>query len=361
MKVMIWNAARGGMRSVVEGYVADGFIAAQDVRLIHSYTDDGFLRRQVVLLEAIVRFAGALATGRVELVHVHAAMRGSFWRKSLFARLARLRGIPVLLHLHGSEMKAFYGSQPPALRAAIARQLVRATRVLVLSESWRDYIEEIAPGARVVVVPNYVALPPSVTRHPSATVRLLFLGALGPRKGIFDLLQALARAAAAGLPLHLTVGGDGQLAEARRLAVELGLADRVTFEGWVDANRRATLLNEVDVYVLPSYNEGLPMSVLEAMAAGLPVVTTTVGGLPELITSGQDGLLIEPGNVDALAEAVMDLTTDPVRRSSLGAAARARVAARYSRPVVLGLLEEIYVETVRRVEMPSSRAEGLRR
>ncbi|CAO4152995.1 glycosyltransferase family 4 protein [Methylorubrum aminovorans] len=352
MKVMIWNAARGGMRSVVEGYIADGFIDAEDVRLIHSYTDDGFLGRQVVLLAALARFTGALVTGRVELVHIHAAMRGSFWRKSLFARLARLRGIPVLLHLHGSEMKAFYESQSPAVKTAIVSQLERATRVLVLSESWQGFIQQIAPRARVVVMPNYVALPPPATRVSGGPVQLLFLGALGPRKGIFDLLRALARAAAAGVPLHLTVGGDGQLTEARQLAAELGLGDRVTFEGWVDTNRRAVLLNEADAYVLPSYNEGLPMSVLEAMAAGLPVVTTTVGGLPELITSGEHGLLIKPGNVDALAEAIIDLSTDPQRRSSMGTAARERVAAHYSRPVVLSLLKNIYAETVRRVEMP---------
>jgi glycosyltransferase involved in cell wall biosynthesis len=255
-------------------------------------------------------------------------------------------------------MKTFYERQSPALKAAIAGQLEGATRVLVLSESWSRFIEGIAPRARVAVVPNYVALPPPVVRTPRATVRLLFLGALGPRKGIFDLLHALAHAVAAGAPLHLTVGGDGQLAEARRLAAELGLADRVSFEGWVDPARRAVLLAESDVYVLPSYNEGLPMSVLEAMAAGLPVITTTVGGLPELIASGENGWLIEPGDVDAMTQALAELAADPDRRLRLGAAGRERVEASYSRPVVLGLLEAIYAETAGATRGGAARTDG---
>lgn len=343
---MVWPSARGGMRSVVEGYAEDGFLASQDVRLVSSYAEGGFARRQFVAMRALALVATLLATRSVDLVHIHAAMKGSFWRKALFAGLARRRGVPVLLHLHGSEMKDFYARQPPWLKRAIVRQLTRATRVAVLSESWRAFVAEIAPDANPVVVPNYVRVPERPARGTGRPVTLLFLGLLGRRKGIFDLLEAFARARALSPGIGLVVGGNGEVEAATRLARELGLGDAVRFEGWVGPARKAELLDAADVYVLPSYNEGLPMSVLEAMAYGLPVVTTDVGGLPELVTDGVHGRLVRPGDVAALTDAILDLARDPQARLRMGGAARARVQDEYSRDAVLPRLAELYAHPV---------------
>lgn len=342
MKIMVCPSARGGMRSVVEGYAEDGFLAAQDVRLVSSYVEAGFVRRQFVALRALVRVAALLATRSVELVHIHAAMKGSFWRKAVFAGLARSRGVPVLLHLHGSEMKDFYGRQPAWLKRTIVRQLTRATRVVVLSESWRAFVAEIAPDAKPVVVPNYVRVPERPARGTGRPVTLLFLGLLGRRKGIFDLLEAFARAQAVHPDMRLVVGGNGEIEAATRHARDLGLADRVRFEGWVGPADKAALLDAADIYVLPSHNEGLPMSVLEAMAHGLPVVTTDVGGLPELVTDGVHGRMVRPGDIAALTAAILDLARDPEARRRMGDAGRARVQGGYSRDAVLPRLAELY-------------------
>ncbi len=342
MKIMVWPSARGGMRSVVEGYAEDGFLVAQDVILVSSYEEGGFVRRQFVALRAIVRVATLLATRSVDLVHIHAAMKGSFWRKSVFAGLARWRGVPVLLHLHGSEMKDFYERQPSWLKRAIVRQLTLATRVAVLSESWRTFVAEIAPSARPVVVPNYVRVPERPARGAGQPVTLLFLGLLGRRKGIFDLLEAFARARALHPDMRLVIGGNGEVEAATRRARELGLDDAVRFEGWVGPARKAELLDAADIYVLPSYNEGLPMSVLEAMAYGLPVITTDVGGLPELVTDGVHGRMIRPGDVAALTAAILELGHDHNTRRRMGGAGRVRVQGEYSREAVLPHLAEIY-------------------
>lgn len=346
MKIMVWPSARGGMRSVVEGYAEDGFLAAQDVRLVSSYAEGGFVRRQLVALRALVRVATLLATRSVELVHIHAAMKGSFWRKAVFAGLARSRGVPVLLHLHGSEMKDFYGRQPPWLKRAIVRQLTRATRVVVLSESWRAFVAEIAPAAKPVVVPNYVRVPERPARGTGRPVTLLFLGLLGRRKGIFDLLEAFARAHASDPGMRLVVGGNGEIEAAARQAGELGLEDCVRFEGWVGPAEKAVLLDAADVYVLPSHNEGLPMSVLEAMAYGLPVITTDVGGLPELVTDGVHGRMIRPGDVVALTAAILYLAGDGETRRRMGEAGRRRVQSAYSGEAVLPLMGGLYADVV---------------
>lgn len=342
MKVMVWPTARGGMRSVVEGYRDDGFLEAQDVHLVASYAEGSFVGRQLLLLKGLARYAWLLATRPVTLVHIHAAMKGSFWRKAIFAGLARRRGVPVILHLHGSEMKSFYERQTPRLKGAIEAQLARASRVVVLSQSWRDFVAGIAPTAKTVVLPNYVTVPARPARGTGEPLTLLFLGLVGVRKGIYDLLEALAMVRAELPPFRLIVGGNGEVEAAAARAQALGLAGLVSFEGWVGPARKAQLLDEADIYVLPSHNEGLPMSVLEAMAYGLPVVTTDVGGLPELVEDGVQGRVVPARDVTALAHALRALAIDGTVRARMGKAGRIRVQASYSQEAVLPALADLY-------------------
>ncbi len=341
---MIWNAAPGGMRSVVEAYVADGFIARHGIRLIATYDKSGFWARQGLALKALLAYLPLLATSKVELVHIHAAMRGSFWRKAIFAAIARRFGVPVVLHLHGSEMKDFYAAQPPAVKRLIVGQLVAASRVLVLSQSWKSFISEIAPRAQITVAPNFVAAPDATPVRAGPARLILFLGVVGERKGAFDLLEAFALARSQCGGLELSIGGKGAVERARTEARRLGVADNVDFCGWVGAEAREALLQRADIFVLPSRNEGLPMSVLEAMARGLPVIATPVGGLPELIEDGVNGLLVPPGDANALARAIVKLASDPTARQALGAAARQTILARHSAAVALPMVEQVYAE-----------------
>ncbi|GGE01029.1 polysaccharide biosynthesis protein [Aureimonas endophytica] len=335
------------MRSVVEAYERDGFIADQDVRLIHSYVDGGVVKRQWVLVQAIFAFLLCLARNRVELVHCHAAMRGSFWRKSLFAAIARRFGIPVVLHLHGSEMKTFYNSQKPFVQRLIRGRLERATRVVVLSKSWEDFVSAIAPRARITVVPNYVTVPAEIQPQPGSEKSILFLGLVGQRKGAFDLIEAFRDVAAAEPAARLTIGGNGETEKAGDLVRDFQLDGVIRLAGWVDGAAKQRLVRESAVYVLPSHNEGLPMSVLEAMAAGQAVVTTRVGGIPELITSEEHGLLFDAGDRSALSQALRRLLSDGELRDRLAAAGRRRVETAYSDKVVLPMLAQLYAECAR--------------
>lgn len=347
MKIMVWNAARGGMRSVVEAYQRDGFLKQEDVRLVASYVDGNVLKRQLVLVKALCIYLYLLVTKKVELVHVHAAMRGSFWRKGLFSSLARLFGIPVILHLHGSEMKPFYQSQRPFLQRLIRRHLERASAVIVLSESWRQFVGSIAPAAKITVVPNYVNVPPASDPAARADHDMLFLGLIGERKGVFDMIPAFARIAGDFPDARLIIGGNGQVEAAEKLIAELNLQGRAVLAGWLVGDAKEALLRSSSIYILPSYNEGLPMSVLEAMAAGLAVITTTVGGIPELMTNGVDGVLIEPGDKASLANAMASLLRDRQLRLRLAETGRQRVKDHYSDGAVLPMLHDLYKATAK--------------
>lgn len=342
---MLCTAGRGGMRSVVEAYRRDGLFDRHDVRLIDTHDEGSLGRRLGLAASALWTFVKLLVQRRVTLVHVHMAMRGSFWRKSVFATLARWFGVPVVAHLHGSEMEVFYNTLSPFWQRRVVDQLEACARVLVLSASWQTFVTRIAPRARVQVLPNYVTVPDEPAGgHGGPLVTVLFLGVVGKRKGVFDLLPAMALAVEGAPQLRLLVGGNGEVEHARQLAESLNLQQHVQFLGWVAGEQKEKLLRQADVYILPSHNEGLPMSVLEAMSFGLPVVTTRVGGIPELVTDDEDGVLVEAGDVAAIAAALVRLAQQPSERARLGAGARARVQAAYADSTVLPQLERVYAE-----------------
>jgi glycosyltransferase involved in cell wall biosynthesis len=138
------------------------------------------------------------------------------------------------------------------------------------------------------------------------------------------------------------IAGNGAVEVSRGRAIALGIANRVQIPGWVDAQAVSGLLATADIFVLPSHNEGLPVAILEAMGAGLPVVTTPVGAIPELVIDGETGILAPPGSSSALADALARLVNDPKLRSRLGSNGRNRVETHFRIEVVADRFVSIY-------------------
>lgn len=342
--VMICTNERGGMRAVVEGYRADGLFSGWDVILLQSHVEGSLAVRLITAIKAYSRFVWMLLNNQVSLVHCHSSMRGSFWRKSLFALTARVSNVEVIFHLHGSEMKTFVSGQPAVLQRLISWILEKQSVVVVLSDSWLHYLNSISPKANVQILPNYVNLADlsSRTDDHAAEVNVLFLGVVGTRKGIYDLLPAFKEALLVAPALRLIIGGNGEVDKAEALALELGISEWVTFAGWVSGEDKIALLRKADIYVLPSYNEGLPVSLLDAMSWQIPIVSTRAGGIPDLINDGIDGLLINAGDRHALTEAIVKLSQDEKFRMKIGIAGRNKIETLFSKQVVLPKLENMY-------------------
>lgn len=343
--VMICTRSRGGMRSVVEAYRSAGLFARRNILLIETHDEGSLLHRLAIAASALAQFFQMLLRRDVALLHAHISMRGSFWRKSLFIMLARLFNVPVIAHLHGSSFEAFVTEEPAWRQRIIIAQLERMDRLLVLGEHWRKYIFSIAPRARVQVLPNSVRMPNhEVSDLSGPAVEMLFLGIVGRRKGVYDLLEAMALVKIENPAVHLTIGGNGEVSEAQNYAVKLGVSDVVKFVGWVDGAVKQALIQSSEIYVLPSHNEGLPVSILEAMSYQLPIISTNVGSIAELVRDGIDGLIVAPGDVVALAEAILKLTISLTLRREMGANARQRVGDQFSEEAVLPRLECLYDE-----------------
>ncbi|NVD99997.1 glycosyltransferase family 4 protein [Massilia sp. BJB1822] len=338
-------ATRGGVAAVVQVYRAAGLFERYAVRYIATHCDGGAGAKLRLMALAYLRLLAALLRGQVGLLHVHTASRASFWRKYGLLALADCCGVPAILHLHGGEFAVFYEREcGPLRRWLIRRRFDRAARVVVLSEQWQGWVRGISGNRHVEVIPNPVLAGAAApwARHEPGTV--LCLGRLNRGKGSYDLLAAAALLRAQGVTLRLLLAGDGEIEAVRAAARALGLEQQVELLGWVDAEHKQRLLARATVLALPSYHEGLPMCVLEAMAAGRPVVSTAVGGIPAAVADGCEGYLVAPGDVAALADRLGRLLGADALAQSLGAAARRKVDSTFASAAVLPRLERLYGE-----------------
>lgn len=344
--VMLGTApgTRGGIAAVVNVYRAHGHFERWPIDYVATHCDGGAIRKLLTGARALVSFLALLARhGRVVL-HVHSASRWSFWRKSVFMAIGHAAGCPVIFHLHGGGYARFYEEECGPLRRRLIRYFLdRAACIVVLSRTWSDWVSGVTSNPRIVCAPNPV-LPGAMKRTPRGGHTLLFLGRIERAKGIFDLLEAMSGLRPELPGLQLVCAGEGDTAAVLRHAERLGIADAVLFTGWIGPAEMRAWMNRSALFVLPSYTEAMPMSLLEAMAAGLPVVATAVGGIPDVVTDGHDGFLFTPGDVATLEKLLRVLLCDRALAARLGAAARGTIEQRFCADRVMARLNEVYAE-----------------
>ena len=319
-------SAKGGITSVSQ-LIMDYLAPYVSVRHVATFDDGSAFNKASIFARAVQELRRVLEQPEPTIVHIHFASRGSTLRKMILAEMVARAGRPLVLHAHGSEFDLFHRKLPAAVRRNLNRTMQRASAFLTLSNHWRNfYVDEceLSPS-QVYVLPNPVCVPTEVPdRSGNRELQIVHLGRLGNRKGVYDLVSAFL-----GLPdalkqrARLIVAGDGEIEGVRRLAQAGG--DRVLVPGWIDSAERNRLLVNSDIFALASRAEGVPMALLEAMAYGLPSLTTPVGGIPDVFDDGVHGVLVQPGNVEEIRAGLARLITDDAFRLSAGHAARESV------------------------------------
>lgn len=314
-----YRRPRGGVAQVLNSYATYVF---PRFRFVCNSAGGGRLRKIWLAAGGIAALAGrALTDRRLKIVHIHTASYNSFRRSALYVSLARWMGKKVVLHIHGGGFREYREQN----KAFVRRVLNRTDCIVTLSEDWRNYFSTTLGYKNVAIVHNIVEPPHIQNALPDGRIHALFLGRLCREKGIYDLVDAVV-----ALPqevrnrLTVHIGGSGEEAETEAAIHRAGLDKCFAMEGWVDGPKKTTLLNRADFFVLPSYIEGLPISVLEAMSHHLPILATPVGGIPEIV-GADNGLLVEPGNVAALSDAIARLVADAPLRRRMGEASWQKV------------------------------------
>jgi len=347
------EGGRGGidrLTDLIIGHVNSGDDRDLEALRLTTRGGHGHLRGAATFAAALARLAGLAVRRRVGLVHLNVAVRGSVYRKFLLSRVARTFGVPYIVHLHSGRFSDYWDQAKP-LEARLIRTFLRdSAGIIVLGNAYREMFESRMPEVldKVHVLPNGTRARATRAAPPPGTpVRIAFLGRLSPLKGTPQLIEALGH-----MKEHpgwtATLAGDGDLAASRARIAELDIADRVALPGWLGSDDVDRLLAETDIVILPSFTEGLPMTVIEAFGAGIAVVATRVNAVGDVVQHERNGLLVEPGDVDGIAKALTRLIDDPGLRRRLGEMGRSDHREKYDHDVCMNRLTDLW----RRIARP---------
>lgn len=303
--------SKGGMAAVIRGIRCSARLSREfQIDSFPSYIDGSLMVRLLYSGYGYLRFL--LCYKKYDLFHIHTAEKGSTFRKNLYLKRVKRAGKKAIIHIHGAEYLTFYDNLNARGKNIVDRFFGRADLVLTLSESWKRELESRVHVDTCRTLNNGVdpsELCTAVSDVEEYRNSFLMLGRLGERKGVYDLIEAVETAVRSNPDLKVCVAGDGEVEQVRALVSQKGLEQYITVLGWIDGAEKLERLKHASTVVLPSYHEGLPVFILEGMAAGKAVLSTTVGAIPEVV-GPENGILVEPGDVSALAQGLLRCSSD---------------------------------------------------
>lgn len=310
------KAVKGGIAAVISGYYGSRLEKDYKMIYVESYKDGGKLTKLVKGIRGYIKFIKVLLVDKPDLVHIHSSFGPSFYRKLPFIYMASWAKKPIINHIHGADFDEFYTNSSEKKKRQIKKVYGKCKILVALSEEWKQRLEKIVPKEKIIVIENYSILHEDALKERcsrQSNHEVLFLGELGRRKGCYDIPSVIEDVAKDIPDVKFILAGAGSAQDEtaiKQLIKEKGIEQNVEFPGWVRGNQKDKLLREADVFFLPSYNEGMPMSILDAMGYGLPIVSTTVGGIPKIVHTEKNGFCFEPGNVMQMGKAIELLLED---------------------------------------------------
>lgn len=342
MKILVIATSpktRGGITSVLDAHKKGIQWQKYHCKWIVSHIDKGTLAKISTLTIGIAKYL--LLLPGASLVHIHLSESTSAKRKILFFKPAKWLGKKIVIHFHAfSPETTINGPHSDLYRYLFSN----ADAVIVLSNYWKDAVnQKFNLGEKVKVIYN----PCTVTENTEKfekTKSILYAGALNQRKGYADLIEAFAKVATKHSDWSIVLAGNGEVEQAYQLANNLGIEKHVKLLGWVSGEQKDKAYKEAMIFCLPSYAEGFPMAVLDAWAYGIPVITTPVGGIPDIAKDGENLLLFNPGDVDKLAQCLEELMKDTALREKLSIESRKMASTTFSINTINNQIADLYKE-----------------
>ncbi len=300
-KVLVVATSRkthGGIMAVVKAHETGEQWRKYHCRWIETHRDGLVLRKIWYLVTALVEYIILLPF--YDIVHIHVGVRTSVTRKLLFAKIAKIYGKKIIIHFHPSTEKHLFQSE---FSIKIKKLFDFSDKLVVLSPQWIKWIEQAFGENRydMQVVLNPC---PIVNRtYGERKSFVLYAGILNDRKGYSRLIEAFSNIASEFPNWQLLFAGNGEIEKGRELIKKLGINEKqIDFLGWVSGKEKDRLFNEASIFCLPSWGEGFPMGVLDAISYGIPVITTPVGGIEQVLHSGSDCLIFPSYDIKKLSE-----------------------------------------------------------
>ena len=320
------RSVHGGISGVVNNYYDAGLDRMIDLCYIGTMVEGTKLRKLLQAVKAYICFLSKLP--HYDIAHVNMASDSSYYRKSVFIRAAKLCRRKVVIHQHGGNFPEFYEKELSERgRRRVRRILSMGDAFLVLGTVWMDFFGAIIGKERITVLPNAIRIPEPKEKQYGVH-KILYMGRLCKAKGIGELLAVMPGLKEQYPDVRLYLAGIWEDTELKAKAE--ALKDYVIDLGWIGGTQKQRYLEECDIFVLPSYFEGQPVSVLEAMANACGIVTTKTGSIPDMIIEGDTGLFAVPRDTKTLGESLSRLLADSDLCRTLGGNARRKAETEFS-------------------------------
>lgn len=341
MNVLMIGPSRevhGGISGVVNNLIEAGLDQKVNLKYIGTMEEGTKLHKLFVAIRAYLIFC--LTLRKADIVHVNMASDTSFYRKAIFIRTAKKAGKKLVIHQHGGNFSVFYSELDAKKQAYVRTVLNMASEFWVLFPAYADFFRDIITSCDVKVMPNTIKVGAYPDKEAKRKHSVVFLGRICEAKGITELLDAVKQLKESFSDLHVYLGGIFEDTSYKEHIDEM--ADCVTYVGWLEGEAKYTFLDESDIFVLPSYFEGQPVSILEAMAHGCTVVATDVGGIPMMIEDSETGVLVEAKNSKSLADGLHRVLADDDFKDTLRNNAYRSVKEYYSIDKTIDELVKMY-------------------
>ncbi len=338
------RSVHGGVSAVVNNYYKADLEQKVHLTYVATMVDGSKLRKLAQALLSYIRVLFLLPGSNI--VHVHMASDSSIYRKSIIIKMSSFFRKPIVLHQHGGNFVKYYEECSTKKKKFICNILNRATVLIVLSEEWKNYFKELFPEERIRVLENSIVIP-EITGKTYEDNNILFLGRISNDKGIRELFVAVRELSNINSDFCLYLGGLWEDRELRLLAEND--KEHIHFLGWIGEEEKRKYLKKCSIFVLPSYFEGQPVSLLEAMGAGCVSVASRVGGIPQILGE-EEGILIPPKDANALQSALVQLLNNTQKKEKMGMKASEKIKKQYDIKTNIQQLLQIYDTVIRRVD-----------
>lgn len=338
---------KGGMVTVTNNYLTFNQWEKYQISYIPTHVERNKVIVSLYFLGSLIRIVPILVFQDIDIIHMHTAERGSFYRKSILARIGKQFGAKVIMHHHAAYFDEFYQGLTGHRKMLVDRTLDLVDVNLVLSKKLVPMIRNKAPHASVEVLYNATE---TQEKNPYSlhAKTVLFLGRLGVRKGVYDLIEAIKQLDSIIDPeITFALCGDGEVQDVQQRIASLHLEHRISHLGWVGKKDKEKILLKTMIHVLPSYNEGLPMSILETMSYGIPNISTNIASIPEVILHNKNGLILEAGDIRELSKHLLVLISDSELRKKFSDASYNLVKERHSLESNIQKLKGIYDQVLK--------------
>jgi len=341
------SSVKGGITSVISQLLEhDWKDQGITMKFIPTFSDKNNIVKIIFFGWAYLRLVINFLFSKPDICHMHMSYKGSFHRKYILQRLCIYFKVKNIIHLHGSEFEKYYTDSNIQTKDKIKRLLKDCDSLIVLGKEWELAIKNIEPSTKVIVIENAIKITPEIPKKTKSEFNILFLGMLIKRKGVNDLLDAFNSLDFDILEkknVNLLIAGDGPEKDVLiNKMSKSSIQKRVHFLGWVNKEGKNDLLKKSDLFVLPSYNEGLPVAILEAMNFSLPIVSTNVGSIDEAVVTNVNGYLVDPGDVKKLAFSINEIVINEEKWHQFSQSSRNLCISKFDEKVMFDKLLKLY-------------------